>query len=90
MLHASLAVTPIVVLAGCAVHDNSGDPYRSGGYYDGGVHRGPALDTWHGFGRGGFGHGWGGGGFGDGGGAVIGHQAWHDPNNTSWSPETVS
>lgn len=73
-LYAFLAMTVIVVFAGCAGHGNSGGsyrsggyygyrgPYHSGGYYGGGFHRGPSFGTQHGFGRGGFGHGGFGGG----------------------------
>ena len=32
-------------------------PYRSGGYYYGGIHRGYSYGIQHGFGRSGFGHG---------------------------------
>ena len=66
-----LALTALFVLAGCA-YDGSGSyrgqsrypgPYRSGGYYYGGIHRDYSYGIQHGFGRSGFGH----GGFGGGG-----------------------
>ena len=68
-LFAFLAVTAITVLAGCVSDGYYGGsygypgPYRSGGYYYGGIHRGYSYGIQHGFGRSGFGH----GGFGGGG-----------------------
>ena len=58
-----LAMTAILVFAGCAYdgsyRGSSGypGPYRSGGYYYGGIHRGYSYGIQHGFGRSGFGHG---------------------------------
>lgn len=73
-LYAILAMTAIVVFAGCAGHGypggSHGSPgYRSGSFYGG--HRGPSFGTQHGFGRSGFGGGFGHGAFG--GSGSIGH-----------------
>ncbi len=62
---AFLAMTALVILAGCVSDGYHGGsygyrgPYHSGGYYGGGFHGGYGIQ--HGFGRSGFGHG---GGFG--------------------------
>ena len=67
-LYTFLAMTAIVVLAGCVSDGYYGGsygyrgPYHSGGYYGGGFHGG-GYGIQHGFGRSGFGH----GGFGGGG-----------------------
>jgi len=67
-LHALLALSVIVVFASCAsdgpYRGSYGypGPYRSGGYYYGGSHRGYSYGIQHGFGRSGFGHGGFGGG----------------------------
>jgi hypothetical protein len=61
-------MTVVIVLAGCAYDGAYGGsygypgPYRSGGYYYGGIHRGYSYGIQHGFGRSGFGHGGFGGG----------------------------
>jgi hypothetical protein len=66
VLYAFLAMTAIVVLAGCVSDGYHGSsygyrgPYHSGGYYDG--FHGGGYGLQHGFGRGGFGHGGFGGG----------------------------
>lgn len=66
---AFLAMTAFLVLAGCVSDGYYGGsygypgPYRSDGYYYGGIHRGYSYGIQHGFGRSGFGH----GGFGGGG-----------------------
>jgi len=67
-LIAFLTMTAIIVFAGCASDGSYGGsygypgPYRSGGYYYGGFHRGYSYGIQHGFGRSGFGHGGFGGG----------------------------
>jgi len=66
---ALLGISALFVFAGCAYDGtpvrSSGypGPYRSGGYYMGGVHRGHSYGIQHGFPRSGFGP----GGFGRGG-----------------------
>lgn len=67
-LGAAFVTTALLVLAGCA-YDGSyrgstryPGPYRSGGYYNGGIHRDYSYGIQHGFGRSGFGHGGFGGG----------------------------
>lgn len=60
-LYAFLAMTAIVVLAGCVYDGYHGGSYgyrgsyHSGGYYGGGFHGGYGIQ--HGFGRSGFGRG---------------------------------
>lgn len=64
--YAFLAMTALVILAGCVSDGYHGGsygyrgPYHSGGYYGGGFHGG-GYGIQHGFGRSGFGHGGGGG-----------------------------
>ncbi|NOT58444.1 MAG: hypothetical protein HOP18_27935 [Deltaproteobacteria bacterium] len=59
-LHAVLVLTAIVVLAGCAGYGSPGGfygypgPYRSGGFYSGGVYRGYFYGNQHSIGRSGF------------------------------------
>ncbi|MBL9188377.1 MAG: hypothetical protein JNK23_12905 [Opitutaceae bacterium] len=62
LLPVFLGLTALVALAGCASDGYYGGParpgpYRSGGYYIDGVHRGNSYGIQHGFGRSGFGGG---------------------------------
>ena len=56
VLHAFLAMTAIVVLAGCVYDGYHGGYYGPPGFFIGGVHHGGHFGGHHSIGHGGFGH----------------------------------